>query len=88
MEYLLLMVLGFIVGLACIALGLWGLLIGRTLSAYHFNKGTIARESRARFYGIVWLVLGAVLLLLVIVRTHQAAQAGLSFTAEIPAALP
>lgn len=79
-KLLLLTLVGLIVGLGCITLGLWGLVIGRTVSAYHFNKGTIARESRARFYGLVWIILGGIILLLVVVRGHELTRGGISFT--------
>ena len=85
MQTILLMIVGLGVGFAFMGLGLLGIIVGKTLGAsFHDTKSANEMDRKSRIYGLVWLLMGFLILITVIVNAHHAAAEGLKL-GNIPA---
>lgn len=79
MNTIILCICGVAIGFSFMALGLLGIVVGRTMGASYRNKELSDSMSRqARLYGLVWLLVGFLVLMTVVVKANEATQGGIS----------
>lgn len=71
MEIIITLIIGLIMGFAFVGLGIWGVLVGKTLGAVSKLKGDVDGE-RAKVYGLIWLLTGFLVLITVVFKAQHA----------------
>lgn len=71
MEVIVTLIVGLIMGFAFVGLGIWGVLVGKTLGAVSKMKGDADGE-RAKVYGLIWLLTGFLVLITVVFKAQHA----------------
>ncbi|RMH54208.1 MAG: hypothetical protein D6679_14070 [Candidatus Hydrogenedentota bacterium] len=56
---------------------MWGILVGKTLGAtYASRTGDTSEERKAKIYGLIWLLLGFLVVLTVVFKANFVARKG------------
>ena len=72
-------IIGLGAGFAFMGLGILGIIAGKTLGAsYHDSASSDQMEKKARLFGLVWLLVGFLILITVVFKAHIATRGGIN----------